>query len=298
MKIQDTMSRISEGSHSTKGCPECSGDIIYSNSERLCEDCGLVVDEGPPQDASSCTNDPTTPTDPTLTEQGLTTYIEWHGRHYQETKQLQSYESLGKRLQQWQARIRENTTKERSLSTALNEINRIASTLGLPDVTRETASVIYRRAFDEDLIIGWSIETIATAATYLACRQEDVPRSLDDFVAVARISRVKIGRGYRHLAAKLDLELPPTDPRDYLPRFCSELSVDIEIERTAREIINTARDEDLLSGCFPTGVAGAAIYVAAKDTDRTVTQNDVAEVADVAVNTICSRSQDLQGVLE
>jgi len=44
---------------------------------------------------------------------------------------------------------------------------------------RETASVIYRRALDENLLPGRSIEGVSTASVYAAARQAGVPRSLD-----------------------------------------------------------------------------------------------------------------------
>jgi len=62
------------------------------------------------------------------------------------------------RLRTWNERFRTRDSKERNLKQALGEIDRMASALGLPENVRETASVIYRRALDDDLLPGRSIE--------------------------------------------------------------------------------------------------------------------------------------------
>ncbi len=79
------------------------------------------------------------------------------------------------RLRKWNERFRTRDSKERNLKQALGEIDRMASALGLPTNVRETASVIYRRALDEDLLPGRSIEGVSTACVYAAARQAGVP---------------------------------------------------------------------------------------------------------------------------
>ncbi|MFC7191933.1 hypothetical protein ACFQL7_20495 [Halocatena marina] len=73
----------------------------------------------------------------------------------------------------------------------------MSSALGLPKPVRETASVIYRRALAENLLIGRSIEGIATSAVYAAARREGIPRTLDEVTTVARVERQRIARAYR-----------------------------------------------------------------------------------------------------
>jgi transcription initiation factor TFIIB len=59
----------------------------------------------------------------------------------------------------------------------------------LPKNVRETASVIYRRTLEDDLLAGRSIEGVAPASLYAAARQAGTPRSLDEIVAVSRSTR-------------------------------------------------------------------------------------------------------------
>ncbi|MCO8246249.1 transcription initiation factor IIB 2, partial [Haladaptatus sp. AB643] len=181
----------------------------------------------------------------------------------------------------------------RNLKQALGEIDRMASSLGLPDTVRETASVIYRRALDEDLLPGRSIEGVATGALYAAARQARTPRSLDELTAVSRVEKDEIARTYRYIARELGLEIEPADPKSYVPRFASELDLSDETERRARSLLDTATKKGLHSGKSPVGLAAAAVYAAALLTNEKVTQSEVSDVANISEVTIRNRYHEL-----
>jgi Transcription initiation factor IIB (TFIIB) len=227
-----------------------------------------------------------------LHDRGLTTSIGWqnkdaHGRSLSSEKRTQM-----NRLRKWQNRIRTQDSSERNLQQALGEIDRMASALGVPDATREMASVMYRRALDENLLIGRSIEAVATAALYAACRQENIPRSLSETTPVSRVDRKEIARTYRYISDELNLEIEPADPKQYIPRFASKLDLAPEVQQKANDVIDTAIEAGLLSGKSPTGFAAAAIYSASLLCNEKVTQQRIAEVANVTEVTVRNRYQE------
>jgi len=169
----------------------------------------------------------------------------------------------------------------------------MASALGLPENVRETASVIYRRALDEDLLPGRSIEGVATAALYAAARQVGTPRSLDEIATVSRVDKMELTRTYRYVIRELGLEIKPADPESYVPRFASDLELSEETERRARELLRTSQKAGIQSGKSPVGLAAAAIYAAALLTNEKVTQNEVSEVASISEVTIRNRYKEL-----
>jgi transcription initiation factor TFIIB len=169
----------------------------------------------------------------------------------------------------------------------------MASALGLPENVRETASVIYRRALDEDLLPGRSIEGVATSALYAAARQAGTPRSLDEMAAVSRVDKMELTRTYRYVVRELSLEIQPADPKSYIPRFVSDLDLGDDVERRSRELVDDAREAGVLSGKSPVGIAAAAVYAAALLTNQKVTQSDVSEVANVSEVTIRNRYKEL-----
>jgi len=97
-------------------------------------------------------------------------------------------------LRKWERRIRISNATERSLATALSELDRLSSGMGLPRMVRETAAMIYRKAALKNLVRGRSIEGVTSAALYAACRQCNVPRTLDEIAVSSRLSRKEIGR--------------------------------------------------------------------------------------------------------
>ncbi|RLM59715.1 transcription initiation factor IIB 2 [Halobellus sp. Atlit-31R] len=286
-------------------CPECGGSLVTDGTrgETVCADCGLVVDEdsidrGPEwrafdsaeRDRKSRVGAPTTNL---MHDKGLSTNIGWQNKDaYGNALSSRQREQM-QRLRTWNERFRTRDSKERNLKQALGEIDRMASALGLPENVRETASVIYRRALDEDLLPGRSIEGVATAALYAAARQAGTPRSLDEIERVSRVEKMELTRTYRYIVRELKLEVEPADPEQYVPRFASELGLSDEAERQARELLRNAKQAAIHSGKSPVGLAAAAVYAAALLTNEKVTQSQVSDVADVSEVTIRNRYKEL-----
>ncbi|ELY48283.1 transcription initiation factor IIB [Natronorubrum sulfidifaciens] len=286
-------------------CPECGGRLISDteHAETVCTDCGLVVEEdeidrGPEwrafdaaeKDQKSRVGAPTTKM---MHDQGLSTNIGWQDKDAYGRALSSRQRQKMQRLRTWNERFRTRDSKERNLKQALGEIDRMASALGLPENVRETASVIYRRALEEDLLPGRSIEGVATASLYAAARQAGTPRSLDEISAVSRVEKMELTRTYRYIIRELGLEVKPADPEHYVPRFVSDLDLSDETERMARELLESARQEGVHSGKSPVGLAAAAVYAAALLTNEKVTQNDVSDVASISEVTIRNRYKEL-----
>ncbi len=234
----------------------------------------------------------------TIHDKGLSTMIDWrnkdiYGRDIPARNRAQWY-----RLRKWQRKIRISGATERNLAFALSELDRNSSSLCLPRSVRESASVVYRNAVDSKLIRGRSIETIVAASLYVACRQCSVPRTLDEIAEVSRVTKREVGRTYRFLARELGINLPPTSPVDYIPRFASELGLSGEVQSKAIEIIEKAMDNGLTSGRGPTGVAAAALYISSVLLGERRTQHDVAKISGVTEVTIRNRYKELTELLD
>ncbi|GAB7091129.1 transcription initiation factor IIB [Halorubrum luteum] len=303
--VDDERVESSEEAEENLTCPECSGQLATDteHGETVCMDCGLVVEEneidrGPEwrafdskeKDRKSRVGAPTTNM---MHDKGLSTNIGWQDKDaYGKALSSRQREKM-QRLRTWNERFRTRDSKERNLKQALGEIDRMASALGLPDNVRETASVIYRRALDEDLLPGRSIEGVATASLYAAARQAGTPRSLDEIANVSRVEKDEIARTYRYVVRELKLEIQPADPESYVPRFASDLGLSDEAERRARALLDTAKRQGIHSGKSPVGLAAAAVYAASLLTNEKVTQSQVSDVANISEVTIRNRYHEL-----
>jgi transcription initiation factor TFIIB len=289
----------------TMPCPECKGSVVADSDSVgiVCTDCGLVVeereiDQGPEWRAFGAEEKAEksrvgAPRTKMLHDEGLSTRIGWQDRDaYGKTLSSRQREKM-QRLRTWDERFRTRDSKGRNLKHALGEIDRMAASLGVPDTTRETASVIYRRALDEGLLPGRSIEGVATATLYAATRIDGVARSFDEIGRVSRIEKLRIKRTYRHVSRALDLQIPPTHPMEYVGRFASGLDCRDETERRARELIEDATERGVHSGKHPVGIAASALYAAGQLCNEQFTQAEVSEVADISKVTIRNRYREV-----
>ena len=295
----------------TDSCPECESNSIISDDvhgELVCQDCGFIlrnklIDTGAEWSAFTHSENQEksrvgSPMTQMLHDRGLTTKIHWKDTDAQGQPLSPRKKETMKRLRTWQKRVRISKAGERNLQLALSEMNRMSSALGLPEQVSEMASVIYRQALDENLVQGRSIEGVASGCLYIACRKQRIPRSLDEFESVARVERNEIARTYRCIVAEQDLEMEPIEPKQFVPRFCSELDAPRRVQRRATEILDDAAEAGLHSGKSPTGLAGAAIYIASMLCDDRRTQSEIAEVAQVTEVTIRNRYQEQLAVVD
>jgi len=291
-------------------CPECGTGVLIESSitaEVLCDECGLIIEEGLidrgpewrafDQKGWEQRTRVGAPRTEMLHDHGLGTRVGW--RDEDASGQSLSAEKAHRmhRLRTWEKRVRANDAKERNLQFALGEIDRMASAIDVPVSVRKTAAVIYRRALGDDLIRGRSIEGVATAVLYAACRQDGIPRSLDDVIAVSRVDKTEVGRAHRYLCSELGLELLPFEPAAFVPQIASKLGLSQDAQREAIEIVGAAGEKGLHSGKAPAGLAGAALYAASRGSSEEPTQREVADSASVTEATIRNRYREQKGEL-
>ncbi len=288
-----------------KKCPECGGINLKVNEdvgEVICRDCGLVIEDkmidfGQEwrefEDKANSRRRTGQALTYTKYDKGLGTSIGQSGDIYQlGTKERNKYF----RLKKWQYRV--STAIERNLKLALAELKRVSSFLKLPKQVDEEAARIYHMAVQRGLVRGRSMESVVAGSLYAACRRNEVPRTLDELSEASGIEKKEVGRTYRFITRELGIRILPSDPVDYLPRFVSSLNLSADTQSKAVELLNKATKAELTSGRGPTGIAAAALYVAALLNNEKRTQREVADVAGVTEVTIRNRYKELLNVLK
>lgn len=292
-------------------CPSCGSINLskdYNRAELVCEDCGLVVDEGfidPGPEWRAFDEDQRdkrarvgSPMTYTIHDKGLSTTIGFENRDtYGKSIPTRNRSQLY-RLRKWQSRSRLSDSAERNLAIALTELDRMASSLGLPRHVRETAAFVYRKAAVKKLIRGRSIEGMVAAALYGACRQCGVPRTLNEISDTTHVSRKDVGRNYRLIVKGVGLKNMPTTPEDYIARFCSELRLSSNVQSKTMEILKEAKEKRLLSGRGPAGAAAASIYISSLICREPKTQREIADVAGVTEVSIRNRYKEIAEKLD
>lgn len=294
-----------------KNCPECGSTHIsrdYVRAELVCDDCGLVIDDdlidqGPEwrafdseQKRKRARTGP--PMKYTLHDKGLSTSISWmnrdaYGRSIPTKNRAQIY-----RLRKWQQRTQISSTIERSLASGFADLNRMSSSMGLPRDVRERAGMLFKQVAENKLIRGRSRKVLVAATIYVACRLNNMPRTLEEVSNVSQSPKKEIGRSYRFLARKLKLKMRPTSPIDYVSRFCSELRLSHDVKTKTIEILKVAIENELTSGRGPVGLTAAAIYMASVLCGERKTQIEIANISGVTEVTIRNRYKELAEKLD
>ncbi len=283
-----------------KKCPECGSiNLVYDKQkgEIHCKDCGLVVEEKMVdsgqeflgKDSDEKKGRGGAPLSRQKYDKGLTTNVGGVSDIYKLKKSGDTRKFL--RLKKWQERV--STSIERNLRLAMAELRRVASFLNLPNVVRDEASRLYNFVLQRGIVRGRSMESVIAACIYAACRQYNIPRTLDEVANASDVERKEIGRTYRFIVRKMDIDIKPASPKDYIPRFASMLNLSPKTQNRALKILNKNVISELTSGRGPAGIAAAALYVSALLNDEKKTQREVADVAGITEVTIRNRYKEL-----
>lgn len=281
-------------------CPECSSTNLIWNKKKgevICRDCGLVLDDTmidftqewrEMDDSSEDQRRAGAPMTYTQYDRGLGTEV---GTRADLSRMGRKQRSKFFRLRKWQYRI--STAIERNLKMALAELKRVSSFLKLPKSVEEEASRIYTQAVQRGLVRGRSMESVVAGALYTACRRHNIPRTLEEMAEASGTDKKEIGRTYRFVTRELGIKMLPSRPGDYIPRFSSALKLSPSTQSYSMKILEMARKKALTSGRGPTGIAAAALYVAALIHGEKRTQREVADVAGVTEVTIRNRYKEI-----
>ena len=293
--------------HLADKCPECSSSNLvhdYDTGETICGDCGLVLYEqmlnkGPEWRAFSLEEKASrsrvgVPTLYSIHDKGLSTIIsqvdrDAFGRKLPISTRLQMW-----RLRKWQIRSRVHSSIDRNLAQAMSELDRLSGKVLVSPPIKENAAVIYRKALDKCLVRGRTINSIAAAALYAACRKSGAPRTLREIAKASLVDKKDVARCYRLLLQELDFNMPTTDPLTYISKIAEENGVSGKTQGAAIAILEEARRKRVVAGKDPIGMAAAALYIACVQNNEKITQKVIAETSGVTEVTVRNRYKALK----
>lgn len=293
--------------HLADKCPECASKNLvhdYDSGETICGACGLVLyeqmlDKGPEwraftQEEKASRSRVGRPTSYSVHDKGLSTTIsqvdrDAFGRKLPLATRLQMW-----RLRKWQIRSRVHSSIDRNLAQAMAELDRLTGKVYISPPIKEKAAVLYRKALDKGLVRGRSINAIAAAALYAACRGSGTPRTLREIAEASLVDKKDVARCYRLLLRELDVHMPVADPLTYLSKIAEKNGVSGKTQGAAIAILREARRKRASAGKDPMGLAAAALYIACIQHNERKTQKDIAEAAGVTEVTIRNRYKALK----
>lgn len=285
-------------------CPECGSENVLMDEEQgelVCSSCGLVITKdmlnmGPERRAYTFEEREDRqrtgrPMDYAIFDKGLSTSITIDRDTLGHTLSPKTRRKM-MRLRKWHIRA-QMYDKGRNLMQAMDELQRLSDKLNISQSVKETAAIIYRKALDQDLVRGRSIQAMVAASLYAACRLTESPKSLDEVAEVSLRSKKEISRCYRLILRELKLAMPIHDPMVYLPIIAERARISGETLGVAAKILREAKLSRVVMGKDPKGLAATILYIACKITNEKITQKLIATAADVTEVTIRNRKREL-----
>ena len=295
-----------------QSCPECKSTLVddMQNGEIICSGCGVVVadqiaDFGPETISSNLEDKmklarATGQTTYSQHDLGITTEISLGTKDFSGKTINHEVANQMHNLRKWQQRIRVSSPKERRLANVLAKMGKTCDSLNLSKNVLETASMIYRNLDGHVDVKGKSVVSITAATIYMACKQCDVIRSLEEICrGICPSKDVKsktklAARYYRTMIMEMGQFTAPVVTMDkYISKIANMTQTEVRVERLALEIAEKTKDSSISDGKAPNGIAAAYLYVASVLLGQNVLQRDVSNVAGVTEVTIRNRCKEI-----
>ncbi|MFB5613329.1 MAG: transcription initiation factor IIB family protein [Nitrosarchaeum sp.] len=192
------------------------------------------------------------------------------------------------RLRTWDQRSKSRKTA--TMSKAFTLLHGMKTKLGIPDNVVESAAYIYRKIVGAKLTRGRTMTSLISASLYAACRENNIPRTLNDIADAGNVERRILSRDLRTIIKKLGLNLNQYDTTSFISKISNNMSLKEKTKRDAFEILRRCEKEQITAGKHPVAQAAASLYLSCIMNGEKVSQKKFAVESGVSDVTIRNRT--------
>ena len=191
------------------------------------------------------------------------------------------------RLRTWDQRSKSRKTA--SLSKAFTMLHGMKTKLGIPNNVVENAAYIYRKTVSAKLTRGRTMNSLISASLYAACRENNIPRTLDDIAKAGNVERRILSRDLRTIIKKLELNLNQYDTASFISKISNNMNLKEKTKRDAFEILARSEKEQITAGKHPVAQAAASLYISCIMNGEKISQKHFSTESGVSDVTIRNR---------
>lgn len=191
------------------------------------------------------------------------------------------------RLRTWDQRSKSRKTA--SYSKAFTLLHGMKTKLGISNNVVENAAYIYRKVVSAKLTRGRTMASLISASLYAACRENNIPRTLDDIAEAGNIERRILSRDLRTIIKKLELNLNQYDTSSFISKISNNLNLKEKTKRDAFEILRRCEKEQITAGKHPVAQAAASLYISCIMNGEKISQKKFSVESGVSDVTIRNR---------
>ena len=194
-------------------------------------------------------------------------------------------------LQQWNSM----PYAERSLYKVFDQIQTVCSKNNLPEKICMTAKSLYSIIAKTKISRGNNRIGIIAACVYHACKECDVPRSINELAHMFSIESKIMTKGCKNYTeiirmSKMDkkrmFQIKEVNLYDFIDRFSSKLSLSEDDIKLIHKIALICEKEKIISDNTPPSMASGCIYLYCKIKDNKITKKDISDICKISEVTI------------
>ncbi len=222
----------------------------------------------------------------TMNDRGLSTVI---GTNKDSTGKTLSNKTKYEfnRLRTWDQRSKSRKTV--SFSKAFTLLHGMKTKLGISNNVVENAAYIYRKVVSAKLTRGRTTASLIAASLYAACRENNIPRTLDDIAEAGNIERRVLSRDLRTIIKKLEFNLNQYDTSSFISKISNNMNLREKTKRDAFKILSLCEKKQITAGKHPVAQAAASLYISCIMNGEKISQKKFAVESGISDVTIRNR---------
>ena len=292
-------------------CSICNrNDKVITDTESgevICSNCGTVISDkvedashlerhifnggGQIEETRARTG---APTSLARHDMGLSTMV---GKENRDASGTKIDPSTMQRLRTCNSRVQLSEPSDKSRREAFLLLDTLKDKLGLSDTVIENTAYLYRKAQQRKFLRGRSISGVVCAATYIACRDLGISKTMREIAAASNIKQKNIARVYRQLVREFDYKVPNIDPIKCVARVANNAKLAEKTKRQAINIMQKVTENEMSAGKDPMGLAATVLYMSCIKTGENISQREISNVAGITEVTLRNRYKDLKNIL-
>ena len=176
------------------------------------------------------------------------------------------------RQQQWSMW----THRDKTLHQSLQKLTIKATNAGISPYIIDEAHELFKVGIVEQLLRGDNRNGLIAASVYTACRNNEVPRSLNEIEKMFGLDRGVITDANKILSRRFQT-VTTIEPKHFIMRFCSKLKMDLDKIEICKFILEKIEEHNVVSGNAPDSIATGAIYLVNLIYDMGMTRQEIGE---------------------
>lgn len=189
------------------------------------------------------------------------------------------------------------SNQKRNLKISIDLLNRLKDKLSLSSLCIEEGMYYYKKALERGLIKGRSIKEMTIACIYIACKKNNIPRTLVEISKIVNADATFAARCYRLLMREFKIKHIRLDPIMFIRRIANIANIKEISARESMDILKTIQHYNIFTGKDPLSIAAAVLYIASRKNKQKISQVKIAAAANVNIMTLRKRLSEVDNAI-